>query len=83
MPDFIFILYLEYGSIRLRDKIKLFYSKISIQILPYEPRVFPLSEEVYDKMLEVMPDGHWQASSTSLCPRDGDKGDDVRALYLY
>ncbi|KAH0952245.1 hypothetical protein HN011_003549 [Eciton burchellii] len=46
------------------------------EILPYEPRMFPLSEEVYDKMLEVMPDGHWQASSTSLCPRGGDKGDD-------
>ncbi|KAL6429716.1 hypothetical protein ACFW04_007552 [Cataglyphis niger] len=46
------------------------------EILPYEPRVFPLSEEVYDKMLEVMPDGHWQASSTSLCSRDEDKGDD-------
>lgn len=46
------------------------------EIVPYEPRVFPLSEEAYDKMLEVMPDGHWQASSTSLCSRDGDKGDD-------
>lgn len=58
-------------------------SEIFVQILPYEPRVFSLSEEVYDKMLEVMPDGHWQASSTSLCSRDGEKGDDVRTLYLY
>ncbi|XP_076248827.1 non-specific lethal 1 isoform X2 [Calliopsis andreniformis] len=46
------------------------------EILPYEPRVFPLSEEVYDKMLEVMPDGHWQASSASLCSRDEEKADD-------
>ncbi|XP_012228213.1 uncharacterized protein nsl1 isoform X2 [Linepithema humile] len=46
------------------------------EILPYEPRVFPLSEEIYDKMLEVMPDGHWQASSTSFCSNDGDKGDE-------
>lgn len=45
--------------------------------MPYEPRVFPLSEEVYDKMLEVMPDGHWQASSASLCSRDEEKGEDV------
>ncbi|KMQ93921.1 mll1 mll complex subunit [Lasius niger] len=54
------------------NELKIFF----VQILPYEPRVFPLSEEVYDKMLEVMPDGHWQASSTSLCSRDEDKGDD-------
>ncbi|XP_076763735.1 non-specific lethal 1 [Xylocopa sonorina] len=47
------------------------------EILPYEPRVFPLSEEVYDKMLEVMPDGHWQAaSSASFCSRDEEKPDD-------
>ncbi|XP_076170383.1 non-specific lethal 1 isoform X1 [Ptiloglossa arizonensis] len=46
------------------------------EILPYEPRVFPLSEEVYDKMLEVMPDGHWQASSASLCSREEEKADD-------
>lgn len=43
------------------------------EILPYEPRIFPLSEEIYDKMLEVMPDGHWQASSASLCSRDEEK----------
>ncbi|XP_076658901.1 non-specific lethal 1 isoform X1 [Halictus rubicundus] len=46
------------------------------EILPYEPRIFPLSEEVYDKMLEVMPDGHWQASSASLCSREEEKADD-------
>ncbi|XP_076663793.1 non-specific lethal 1 [Andrena cerasifolii] len=46
------------------------------EILPYEPRVFPLSEEVYDKMLEVMPDGHWQASTAPLCSRDEEKADD-------
>nr|XP_034191066.1 KAT8 regulatory NSL complex subunit 1 isoform X1 [Osmia lignaria]XP_034191075.1 KAT8 regulatory NSL complex subunit 1 isoform X1 [Osmia lignaria] len=46
------------------------------EIFPYEPRVFPLSEEVYDKMLEVMPDGHWQASSASFCSREEEKADD-------
>ncbi|KAI4494144.1 hypothetical protein M0802_009178 [Mischocyttarus mexicanus] len=49
---------------------------IGQNILPYEPRVFPLSEEVYDKMVEVMPDGHWQTSSVSLCSRDEEKDDD-------
>lgn len=57
--------------------------EIFVQILPYEPREFPLSEEVYDKMLEVMPDGHWQTSSTSLGSRDEDKADNVRTLHLY
>ncbi|XP_011703559.1 PREDICTED: KAT8 regulatory NSL complex subunit 1 [Wasmannia auropunctata] len=59
-----------------RDDATAAFTEDDNEILPYEPRVFPLSEEAYDKMLEVMPDGHWQASSTSLCSRDGDKGDD-------
>ncbi|XP_072760036.1 uncharacterized protein Nsl1 isoform X2 [Anoplolepis gracilipes] len=59
-----------------KDDVVAAFTEDENEILPYEPRVFPLSEEVYDKMLEVMPDGHWQASSTSLCSRDEDKGDD-------
>lgn len=51
-----------------------------IQVPPYDPRTFPLAEEVYDKMLEVMPDGHWQASTGSLCSREEDKGDDVSSF---
>ena len=25
---------------------------------PYEPRIFPLPDDVYEKMLKVMPEGH-------------------------
>lgn len=46
-----------------------------IQVPPYEPRLFPLPEDVYDKMLEVMPEGHWQPSSASVCSREEDKID--------
>ncbi|XP_018341579.1 PREDICTED: uncharacterized protein LOC108748081 [Trachymyrmex septentrionalis] len=64
-------------SLRLgKDDATVAFTEDDNEILPYEPRVFPLSEEAYDKMLEVMPDGHWQASSTSLCSREEDKGDD-------
>lgn len=59
-----------------KDDVGTSYNEDENEILPYEPRVFPLSEEVYDKMVEVMPDGHWQTSSVSLCPRDEDKDDD-------
>ncbi|KAG7189615.1 hypothetical protein KM043_017297 [Ampulex compressa] len=59
-----------------RDDTGISVNEDENEILPYEPRVFPLSEEVYDKMLEVMPDGHWQASSASLCSRDEEKADD-------
>ncbi|XP_043466738.1 KAT8 regulatory NSL complex subunit 1 [Leptopilina heterotoma] len=45
------------------------------EVPPYEPRMFPLPEDVYDKMLEVMPEGHWQASSASVCSREEDKID--------
>ncbi|XP_034940688.1 uncharacterized protein nsl1 [Chelonus insularis] len=43
------------------------------EVLPYQARTFPLSEEVYDKMLEVMPDGHWQSTTSTLCSRITDK----------
>ncbi|XP_046818996.1 KAT8 regulatory NSL complex subunit 1 isoform X1 [Vespa crabro] len=59
-----------------KDDVGTSYNEDENEILPYEPRVFPLSEEVYDKMVEAMPDGHWQTSSVSLCPRDEDKDDD-------
>lgn len=49
------------------------YNFIVQNILPYEPRSFPLSDEVYDKMLEVMPEGHWQNSSLSMCSQDDEK----------
>ncbi|XP_046818997.1 KAT8 regulatory NSL complex subunit 1 isoform X2 [Vespa crabro] len=58
-----------------KDDVGTSYNEDENEILPYEPRVFPLSEEVYDKMVEAMPDGHWQTSSVSLCPRDEDKDD--------
>jgi hypothetical protein len=25
---------------------------------PYEPRTFPLADEMYEKMLKAMPEGH-------------------------
>lgn len=28
------------------------------QVVPYEPRTFPLTDEVYEKMLKAMPPGH-------------------------
>jgi hypothetical protein len=28
------------------------------QVPPYEPRIFPLLDEVYEKMLKAMPEGH-------------------------
>ncbi|KZC06861.1 PREDICTED: uncharacterized protein LOC107195137 [Dufourea novaeangliae] len=59
-----------------KDDMSTLVNEDENEILPYEPRVFPLSEEVYDKMLEVMPDGHWQASSASLCSREEEKADD-------
>lgn len=59
-----------------KDDVGTSYNEDENEILPYEPRVFPLSEEVYDKMVEVMPDGHWQASTVSLCSRDEEKDDD-------
>ncbi|XP_026673161.1 uncharacterized protein LOC108629422 isoform X2 [Ceratina calcarata] len=59
-----------------KDETNISVNEDENEILPYEPRVFPLSEEVYDKMLEAMPDGHWQASSASLCSRDEEKPDD-------
>ncbi|XP_046430731.1 KAT8 regulatory NSL complex subunit 1 isoform X2 [Neodiprion fabricii] len=46
------------------------------EVIPYEPRTFPLSEDTYDRMIEAMPDGHWQASSASLCSRDEEKGEE-------
>ncbi|KAK0169012.1 hypothetical protein PV327_002763 [Microctonus hyperodae] len=42
------------------------------EVPPYEPRLFPLSEEIYDKMLEAMPDGHWQPSP-ALCEGQTEK----------
>ncbi|EFN65269.1 Uncharacterized protein KIAA1267 [Camponotus floridanus] len=63
-----------------KDDAAVVFTEDENEILPYEPRIFPLSEEIYDKMLEVMPDGHWQASSTSICSRDEDKGDDDREM---
>ncbi|KAK2583815.1 hypothetical protein KPH14_009713 [Odynerus spinipes] len=59
-----------------KDDVGTSYNEDENEILPYEPRVFPLSEEVYDKMVEVMPDGHWQTSSVSLCSREEEKDDD-------
>ncbi|XP_011304270.1 KAT8 regulatory NSL complex subunit 1 [Fopius arisanus] len=38
------------------------------EVLPYEPRIFPLPEELYDKMLEAMPAGHWQNTPPALAP---------------
>ncbi|XP_012283336.1 uncharacterized protein LOC105701285 [Orussus abietinus] len=68
------------SSLRLaRDDTTASFTEEDNEVLPYEPRVFPLSEEVYDKMLEAMPDGHWQASSVSLCSRE-DKGDEECGL---
>ncbi|XP_075222382.1 non-specific lethal 1 isoform X2 [Lycorma delicatula] len=39
-------------------------------VLPYEPRTFPLSDEVYEKMLNAMPPGHPCSStpSSSIMP---------------
>ena len=28
------------------------------QVPPYEPRIFPLPDDVYEKMLKAMPEGH-------------------------
>ncbi|EFN75643.1 KAT8 regulatory NSL complex subunit 1 [Harpegnathos saltator] len=66
------------ASLRLGrdDATAVAFTEDENEVSPYEPRIFPLSEEVYDKMLKVMPDGHWQTSSTSLCSRDRDKADD-------
>jgi hypothetical protein len=36
--------------------ITILYS--SSQVPPYEPRIFPLQDEVYEKMLKAMPEGH-------------------------
>ncbi|XP_003424599.1 KAT8 regulatory NSL complex subunit 1 isoform X2 [Nasonia vitripennis] len=47
------------------------------QVLPYEPRRFPLTDEDYDKMLEAMPGGHLQASSMSACSPAVQKVDDI------
>lgn len=30
----------------------------TVEVPPYEPRVFPLNDDTYDKMLKNMPDGH-------------------------
>ena len=30
----------------------------SSQVPPYEPRIFPLPDDVYEKMLKAMPEGH-------------------------
>ncbi|XP_063971798.1 KAT8 regulatory NSL complex subunit 1 [Diachasmimorpha longicaudata] len=38
------------------------------EVTPYEPRIFPLPEELYDKMLEAMPAGHWQNTTSALDP---------------
>lgn len=53
---------------------------LDLQVPPFEPRAFPLTEEMYDKMLEVMPDGHGQASSASVCSREEEKDEDVSIL---
>lgn len=38
--------------------------------MPYEPRTFPLSDEEYSKMLEVMPDDeHVQLVSEPISPQ--------------
>ncbi|XP_063222203.1 KAT8 regulatory NSL complex subunit 1 isoform X1 [Bacillus rossius redtenbacheri] len=29
-----------------------------VEVLPYDPRIFPLSADMYDKMMKQMPDGH-------------------------
>jgi len=31
---------------------------ICSQVPPYEPRIFPLPDDVYEKMLKAMPEGH-------------------------
>ncbi|XP_012254345.2 KAT8 regulatory NSL complex subunit 1 isoform X2 [Athalia rosae] len=59
-----------------RDEIGGVLPEDDNEVIPYEPRTFPLTEDTYDKMIEVMPDGHWQASSASLCSRDEEKGEE-------
>ncbi|XP_015592058.1 KAT8 regulatory NSL complex subunit 1 isoform X2 [Cephus cinctus] len=63
-----------------RDEMGTSFTEDENEVLPYEPRIFPLSEEIYDKMLEVMPDGHWQPSVAPLCSREEDKRDEEAAL---
>ncbi|XP_066600627.1 KAT8 regulatory NSL complex subunit 1 [Prorops nasuta] len=46
------------------------------EVVPYEPRLFPISEDIYEKMLEVMPGGHWHPSSLPMCSREEDKRED-------
>lgn len=34
------------------------FNLLYFQVVPYEPRTFPLTDEVYEKMLKAMPPGH-------------------------
>ncbi|XP_044584507.1 uncharacterized protein LOC123265005 isoform X1 [Cotesia glomerata] len=43
------------------------------EVPAYEPRLFPLSEEVYDKMVQIMPDGHLQSTTSAICPQATEK----------
>lgn len=63
-----------------RDETGSFLPEDDNEVIPYEPRTFPLSEDTYDKMIEAMPVGHWQASSASLCSRDDEKAEEEAEL---
>lgn len=46
------------------------------QVLPYEPRSFPLTDEDYGKMVEAMPSGHLlPLAAPPVCSRDEEKID--------
>lgn len=34
------------------------YNFLSLQVLPYEPRTYPLSDEIYEEMIKGMPLDH-------------------------
>ncbi|XP_058808683.1 KAT8 regulatory NSL complex subunit 1, partial [Phymastichus coffea] len=47
------------------------------QVLPYEPRSFPLTDEDYSKMMEAMPSGYFLPSTApSVCSQEEEKIDE-------
>ncbi|KAF7995864.1 hypothetical protein HCN44_006971 [Aphidius gifuensis] len=64
------------SSMRIRDENINSIADDEHEVLPYDPRLFPLTEDIYDKMLQVMPDGHWQTSDETLCLPEEEKPDD-------
>jgi hypothetical protein len=54
---------------------------------PYEPRTFPLADEMYEKMLKAMPEGHpfppYSMAPKKLFTKDNEMVTLLHVLLLF